>query len=373
MRLFEKLKTQPHFIAFCMSIVILLIDLPSAFAQTKSGNVDGLATKLPSKTVLQMGLSAKDSKSAPKSSQQNSAIKPKPRPEAKWGKSKDPVNIKGNRTKTESKSNKISTSKIYPAPKATVKPQNPTSNRPSLTKPASLPKPVGQVSQPIKKLPEPITEAKKLKTTSTPDTKTKKLPAPISSKSKKAELLANGPQNAVTGLKQILGKDIFAIAIFLGFLLIFAGIMNAFAYSRLFKMAGYPGWAVFVPFYNIYVHITISGLPTWALVGYFIPYINGFMPLIAQYRFAKAYGKNQSYCMFFAVFNPIMAPFLAMSNTTAYVGSASSNFRDPHQGMKNGSGMNQPLAVSMMRPGAGMAALSQGHSQVATNKISKIG
>ena len=169
MRLFEKLKTQPHFIAFCMSIVILLIDLPSAFAQTKSGNVDGLATKLPSKTVLQMGLSAKDSKSAPKSSQQNSAIKPKPRPEAKWGKSKDPVNIKGNRTKTESKSNKISTSKIYPAPKATVKPQNPTSNRPSLTKPASLPKPVGQVSQPIKKLPEPITEAKKLKTTSTPE------------------------------------------------------------------------------------------------------------------------------------------------------------------------------------------------------------
>ncbi|MGA1264674.1 MAG: DUF5684 domain-containing protein [Prochlorothrix sp.] len=30
--------------------------------------------------------------------------------------------------------------------------------------------------------------------------------------------------------------------------------------------AGYPGWAVFVPFYNVYISLKVAGRPGWWLI-----------------------------------------------------------------------------------------------------------
>lgn len=54
---------------------------------------------------------------------------------------------------------------------------------------------------------------------------------------------------------------------------------------KIFSKAGRPGWGAFVPVYNIYLMVSISGLPTWFLTFFFIPILPVmflFFPLETQ-------------------------------------------------------------------------------------------
>ncbi len=75
---------------------------------------------------------------------------------------------------------------------------------------------------------------------------------------------------------------------------------------RIFQKAGKPGWAVLVPFYNIWVLLDIVGRPGWWLLLFFVPIVNMVISLILAFDTARAFGKSELFAvlgLFF--FNPI--------------------------------------------------------------------
>jgi len=134
-------------------------------------------------------------------------------------------------------------------------------------------------------------------------------------------------------------------------------------------MAGYSAWQVWMPIYNIVIHLRIAALPAWAILGYLVPYVGALMPLFTSYRFAKAYGKDHMYCLLFAVFNPVMTLHLAFSKLTVYTG-----YHPDGQGNNQGPvghSMGKSLAQALSQPGAGSAALTSGIAPLSSPSASR--
>lgn len=92
-----------------------------------------------------------------------------------------------------------------------------------------------------------------------------------------------------------------ALGMVLGVSLVLYLIVSFLLY-RIFEKAGRPGWAGFVPVYNMWVYFEIAGKPGWWALLIFpmlIPFI-GFLvsiawlvlTLIASLEFAKRFGKG---------------------------------------------------------------------------------
>lgn len=67
---------------------------------------------------------------------------------------------------------------------------------------------------------------------------------------------------------------------------------------KIFTKAGQPGWAVLIPFYNIYVYTQVLRRPKWWILLYFfgfVPFIGSlaalFVVIIDSVRMAKVFGK----------------------------------------------------------------------------------
>lgn len=90
---------------------------------------------------------------------------------------------------------------------------------------------------------------------------------------------------------------------------------------RLFTKAGKPGWAAIVPIYNIIVMLEIAGKPLWWVIMFFLPIANVVFTILTYIDFAKAYGKDALWGVLLAFFTPIVAPIMAFSKNTQYVGA----------------------------------------------------
>ena len=64
---------------------------------------------------------------------------------------------------------------------------------------------------------------------------------------------------------------------------------------KVFTKAGQPGWAVLVPFYNIYVMTQIAGRPGWWLLLFFIPFVNIAIAIVLAIDIAKAFGQSAEF------------------------------------------------------------------------------
>ena len=71
---------------------------------------------------------------------------------------------------------------------------------------------------------------------------------------------------------------------------------------RVFTKAGQPGWAILIPFYNLYVYTQILKRPGWWMLLYFasaIPVIGYigvlFVSVIDSLRLAKLFGKPSAF------------------------------------------------------------------------------
>ena len=79
-------------------------------------------------------------------------------------------------------------------------------------------------------------------------------------------------------------------------------LVVAWIMSRVFKLAGRPAWAAFVPVYNNWVLFEISGKPGWWVLFALIPYI-GFLIyivlyIIAMLELARRFGKSIMFAIF---------------------------------------------------------------------------
>ncbi len=103
---------------------------------------------------------------------------------------------------------------------------------------------------------------------------------------------------------------------------------------KVFAKAGQPGWAILIPFYNLYVLLQIAGRPGWWLLLYFIPLVNIAIAVIVAMDIAKAFGQS-------AVFGIILL-FLLSGIGYLILGFGSARYIGPQTNLQARSATAQP-------------------------------
>jgi hypothetical protein len=85
-------------------------------------------------------------------------------------------------------------------------------------------------------------------------------------------------------------------ALFLLCLVAFVAYMAASMW-RVFTKAGRPGWAVFVPLYNLVVLCEIAGRPAWWCLLLLIPYLNAVLIVPVLVDLARNFGKGSGFAV----------------------------------------------------------------------------
>ncbi|MGC1373582.1 MAG: DUF5684 domain-containing protein [Candidatus Sulfotelmatobacter sp.] len=67
---------------------------------------------------------------------------------------------------------------------------------------------------------------------------------------------------------------------------------------KMFEKAGQPGWAIVVPFYNLYTMLKVAGRPGWWLILYCIPVVNLIVMIVVAIDIAKAFGQGAAFGFF---------------------------------------------------------------------------
>jgi len=67
---------------------------------------------------------------------------------------------------------------------------------------------------------------------------------------------------------------------------------------KVFVKAGQPGWAILIPFYNVYILLKIAGKPGWWLVLFLIPFVNIVIMILVAIGVAKAFGQSAAFGVF---------------------------------------------------------------------------
>lgn len=89
---------------------------------------------------------------------------------------------------------------------------------------------------------------------------------------------------------------------------------------KIFNKAGFPGWAVVVPFYNFYIWLKIIKKPLWWYIFLLIPFINVFTVLLMIVELVKCFNKFGLGEQALAVLFPFAyLPYLGYSEKEKYV------------------------------------------------------
>jgi len=91
----------------------------------------------------------------------------------------------------------------------------------------------------------------------------------------------------------------------------------------IFNKARAPGWAAFVPFYNIYTLLKVVGRPGWWLVFYFIPIVNIIITIVVMYDLSQSFGHGVGFTVGLVVLSWIFMLILWVGSS-AYRGPAAS-------------------------------------------------
>jgi hypothetical protein len=99
-------------------------------------------------------------------------------------------------------------------------------------------------------------------------------------------------------------------------------VFFGYCWGLVFRKAGQPLWAGFVPIYNYYVTLKIIGRPGWWLILFFIPIVNIIVTLIMYLDLARSFGQGAGFGLglFFLWF--VFIPILAFSDAQ-YLGPVS--------------------------------------------------
>jgi hypothetical protein len=113
------------------------------------------------------------------------------------------------------------------------------------------------------------------------------------------------------------GGVLAAIVAFIAtFALILAGmaLFYCVCFWKVFSKADQPGWAAFIPIYNIVVMLQIVGRPTWWVLLCLIPFVNFIVFIILFLDLAKSYGKDTMFALGLILLTPIFLPILAFGS-----------------------------------------------------------
>jgi hypothetical protein len=80
---------------------------------------------------------------------------------------------------------------------------------------------------------------------------------------------------------------------------------------RVYERAGEPGWAVLIPFYNMYVLTKVGGVSGWWVVAMFIPLINIIALFVVSIAVARRFDRGAGFGVGLALLPMIFYPILA--------------------------------------------------------------
>jgi len=86
-----------------------------------------------------------------------------------------------------------------------------------------------------------------------------------------------------------------------------------------FRKAGQPTWAAFVPLYNAYVLLQIVGRPGWWIIGFLIPVVNLVVWFLISVDLAKSFGKDTTYAIGIFLLSIVFVPLLGYGSAQ-YIG-----------------------------------------------------
>ena len=117
--------------------------------------------------------------------------------------------------------------------------------------------------------------------------------------------------------EQVAGGIVAALIAFISGFAVLFGILGLFfmaCYWKVFSKAGQPGWAAFVPIYNVVVLMQIVGRPGWWFFLFCIPFVNAIVGIIVILDLAKSYGKDNAFAAGLIILGPIFLPILAFGS-----------------------------------------------------------
>jgi signal peptidase I len=92
---------------------------------------------------------------------------------------------------------------------------------------------------------------------------------------------------------------------------------------KLFEKAGVPGWKAFIPFYNTWIMIKLSGRQEHWVFWQLIPVVGWFITMGLYVEFVKVYGKFHFWEHALAALVPLVYfPYLGWDAKTKYIGIA---------------------------------------------------
>ena len=96
------------------------------------------------------------------------------------------------------------------------------------------------------------------------------------------------------------------------FIIILAlAVLMIISYWKINVKAGQPGWAIFVPIYNIIVLLAVVKKDWWWIFLFMIPIVNIVIGIIVYIELAKVFGKPGSFALGLIFLPFVFIPVLA--------------------------------------------------------------
>lgn len=122
------------------------------------------------------------------------------------------------------------------------------------------------------------------------------------------------------------------------FMSIFLGLIAVGANGKLFLKCGQPGWAAFVPGYNVVVAMRILGRPDSHALYFLIPGFNLYFFIRTTIELAQSFGKKSNLDFFLAaLFNVFYVLNLSLAYQEEYEGPV-------YGQMQSGKSSNESLS-----------------------------
>lgn len=103
---------------------------------------------------------------------------------------------------------------------------------------------------------------------------------------------------------------------------LFIAVVYIVAQWKIYEKAGQNGWAVLIPFYNIYILLKIVGKPGWwLLLIIFVPFVNIVLAIWMTNLLSKSFGKDALFTIGLLFFGIIFYPILGFGDAK-YIGPA---------------------------------------------------
>ncbi|MBN2436371.1 MAG: signal peptidase I [Spirochaetes bacterium] len=91
-------------------------------------------------------------------------------------------------------------------------------------------------------------------------------------------------------------------------------VLMIVSYWKIFTKAGKPGWAIFIPIYNIIVILEVINRPIWWILLFFVPVVNFVVLIIMCLDLAKSFGKDTLFGVLTIFFPIICLPILGLGS-----------------------------------------------------------